>query len=110
MSSSDFEAVDRKSNRVATRDMEALRIIGQCRCERLHRTHVEFVRCAIPGAVPTTLSAGEIVVLTRCGDTPRFSLFRSIDLAARLLDKLNAWGCSSPDGCRGHHDIAVVIR
>lgn len=101
-------AQDRRANRVAARDLEGIPVLGPCRCGRPHLSNLRFVECAFPGAVPTTLTTGEIFVLTRCGDSPRFSMFRSVDHATRLFDKLNSWGCGA--GCQGHHDIAVIVR
>jgi hypothetical protein len=36
-------------------------------------------------------------------------MFPSFQEAARLYDRLNAWGCQSPTGCHGRHSIHLIV-
>ena len=102
--------VDRRTmHRQAAHELPEVETLRICRCNRKHRTHLEFVYCAFPGAIPLSQTSAQFAVLQFCGERPEFSLYRLFSEASRAYDTENVWGCFASSGCRGLHEIRLVV-
>ncbi|ORL15395.1 hypothetical protein A6I85_05830 [Prescottella equi] len=99
---------DRRQRRVATRDLDAIDVLGPCLCGRPHRSHLEYAKCALPAVVWVSSVNGEFAVIAECFEEPHGSMFRSLGEAARRFDTANAWQCGAPK-CRGAHSLWAVL-
>lgn|GEM_PF-4750236 len=100
---------DRRQRRVATRDLDAIDVLGPCLCGRPHRSHLEYAKCALPAVIWTSSVSGEFAIVSACHERPIGTLYRSLAEASRRYDSVNGWGCGAPGGCKGDHDLWAVL-
>jgi hypothetical protein len=102
--------VDRRTvYRKAARELDDITTLHECRCGRAHSSYVDFVQCAVPRSQALSQTSGQFAVLSYCALQPSFTLFRDFRVAAKSYDTLNVWGCWAKDGCKGFHEIQLVV-
>lgn len=104
------QLIDRRTvYRQASRELPHISTLTGCFCTRQHSTHHELITCAMPTATALSQVTGEFLVTQHCGATPTFSMFKSFGEASRAFDSQNVWGCNTLSGCKGFHEIRLVV-
>ncbi|RAL31164.1 hypothetical protein CVN56_29795 [Rhodococcus sp. AQ5-07] len=96
-------------NRHAARELPEITTLRECRCERRHTSHLDFVQCAIPNSRPLSKTSAQFAVIQFCGTQPSFTLFQTFWEASSAYDTSNVWSCFAESGCRGFHELRLVV-